>query len=78
MGALDGCSETGESPQLKNNMNNVLRLSGWLLVSVLVVIVAIADVTWMAGRIIAYRAAHAHLAHRAPGKIINLPLTGLK
>jgi len=59
-------------------MNTVLRVSGWLLVSVLVVIVAIADVTWMAGRISAHRAAHAHHAGHAPSKIINLPLTGLK
>lgn len=46
---------------------------------VLVVATAAAEVTWMAERVVTHRAARAkaHVPY-TPGKIINLPLTGLK
>lgn len=44
----------------------------------LVVATAAAEVTWMADRVSAHRAARAAHVPYTPGKIINLPLTGLK
>lgn len=60
-------------------MATVIRFSGWLVMIVLVVATAAAEVTWMAERVITHRAARAkaHVPY-TPGKVINLPLTGFK
>ena len=60
-------------------MRSALGVSGWLLMAVLTMLMAVSEVTWMASRVSAHRAARAmHHAHHGPGKIIYLPLTGLK
>lgn len=57
-------------------MENVIRWSAHIGIVALVMTLAAAEVTWMAGRVDAHRAARGY--DHTPGKVINLPLTVLK
>jgi hypothetical protein len=53
----------------------LIRWSVHLLIIALVMTLAVAEVSWMGDRVSAQRAAR---GDHAPGKVITLPLTGLK